>query len=535
MSRSSADLAVLGARIRTLDPARPFATAVAVRDGLIAAVGSDAEVREACDGATEVIDGSGLAVVPGLTDAHIHPLWAMEFASGVEASACADMDEWGVLLRAERERVGPNAIVRTWGLDYHLFAGREIEGRVLEELAGGPAFGVFADLHTYLATPSVLGMADITGPERFPDASEIVCDGDGTPTGLLREFSAFYRLTGALPAVPREAELARVRELLGELNAHGITGAHVMNGSPDDYTFLTELEALDGLTVRMVVPLWVKPEHDDALIDDWLGRRDAAGTLWRGGTAKFFIDGVIETGTAWLDEPDARGDGTAPYWPDPDRFAAVVGRFADAGFQIATHAIGDRAVRFTLDAYRAAGPPVRGRHRIEHLEIMPDTLIDRMGAERVAASMQPLHMQWRTPDGSDAWSSRLGHRRAARAFRTADMLRTGIPLALGSDWPVASYDPRFGMAWAQLRRQPGRRDAPGFEPEQRLTGLQALEGYTTGAATVVGDEDAGGRITPGRRADLTAFASDPVDTPPDDLVDVPVRLTVVGGRVVFRG
>src|SRR3954447_7763253 len=114
MSRTSADLAVLGARIRTLDPDRPFATAVAIRDGLVVAVGSDAEVREACDAATETIDGRGLAVVPGLTDAHIHPLWATEFASGVEASACRGLDDWGALLRAERERVGPDAIMRTW-------------------------------------------------------------------------------------------------------------------------------------------------------------------------------------------------------------------------------------------------------------------------------------------------------------------------------------------------------------------------------------------------------------------------------------
>jgi predicted amidohydrolase YtcJ len=114
------------------------------------------------------------------------------------------------------------------------------------------------------------------------------------------------------------------------------------------------------------------------------------------------------------------------------------------------------------------------------------------------------------------------------------MLRTGALLALGSDWPVAPFDPRYGMAWARLRRRPGRRDDPPFEPDQRLTGLQALEGYTTAAAAVVGEQDLGGRIAPGRRGDLTAFASDPVDTPPDDLVDVPVRLTVVEGRVRYR-
>jgi predicted amidohydrolase YtcJ len=533
MSRTSADLAVVGARIRTLDPERPFATAVAMRDGLVVAVGSDSEVREACGAATETVDGSGLAIVPGLTDSHIHPMWATEFAAGVDASAFEDLEALGAALGAERATAGPDAIVRAWSLDYALFAGQELDGRVLEELAGGPALGVFVDLHTYLATPQVLALAGITGPETFPDASEIVVR-DGRPTGELREFSAYFRLTDRLPAVSREADLARVAQLLGELNAVGLTGAHVMDGSPETFGFLTELEALGGLTVRMVVPLWVKPEHDDAVLEDYLSRRDAAGTLWRGGAAKFFIDGVVETGTAWLEEPDSHGDGTASYWPDPDRYTAAVARFADAGFQCATHAIGDRAVRFVLDAYRAAAPPVRGRHRIEHLETLGDATLDRIATERVAASMQPLHMQWRAPDGSDAWSRRLGHRRVARAYRTGDMLRTGVVLALGSDWPVAPYDPRYGLAWAQLRRRPGRRDDPPFEPEQRLTGLQALEGYTSAAATVVGDQDAGGRIAPGRRADLTAFASDPVDTPPDDLVDVPVRLTVVGGRVVFR-
>jgi predicted amidohydrolase YtcJ len=534
MSRTFADLAVLGARIRTLDPDRPFATAAAIRDGLIVAVGSDAEVREACDAATETIDGRGLAVVPGLTDSHMHPMWATDFAAGVDASRCADRAALAGALRAEREQAGPDGVVRVWSLDYAQFGGEALDGRVLEELAGGPALGVFFDLHTYLATPGVLELAGVTGAEAFPDASEIVVR-DGRTTGELREFSAFFRVADRLPGATREARMARVRELVRELNAAGLTGAHVMDGSPDTFSFLTELEALDGLTLRMIVPLWVKPEHDEDTLADLLGRREATGRLWRGGVAKFFIDGVVETGTAWLEEPDSQGDGTAAFWPEPERYAATVARFADAGFQCATHAVGDRAVRAALDAYRAAGPPVRGRHRIEHLETLGDETLDRIATERVAASMQPLHMQWRQPDGSDDWALRLGPRRASRAFRTQDMLRTGALVPLGSDWPVATYDPRYGMAWARLRRHPGRRDDPPYEPEQRLTGLQALEGYTTAAAAVVGEQEVGGRIAPGRRGDLTAFASDPVDTPADDLVDVPVRLTVVGGRVAFGG
>jgi predicted amidohydrolase YtcJ len=533
MSRASADLAITGARIRTLDPERPTATAVAMRGGEIVAVGSDSEVRAACDGATETIDGSGLAIVPGLTDSHTHPIWATDLAVGVDASRIHHRDDLAAALRAERERVGPDAIVRAWSLDYAHFD--PIDGTDFEQLAGGPAFGVFSDLHTYLATPGVLELAGVTGAEPFPDASEIVVGPDGRPTGELREFSAFFRVADRLPGAGHEARLGRVREVLAELNAAGLTGTHVMDGSPETFDLLREIEATGGLTMRLVVPLWIKPDTSDELQESWLGHIDAHGELWRGGTAKFFIDGVIDTGTAWLEEPDTHGDGTKPFWPDPDRYAAAVARFAGAGFACTTHAVGDRAVRAALDAYRAARPPRRGRHRIEHLETLGDETLDRVAAEGVAASMQPLHMQWRAPDGSDNWAVRLGRRRAGRAFRTGDLLRSGALLPLGSDWPVAPYDPRYGMAWARLRRRPGDRDVQPFEPEQRLTGEQALAGYTTAAAAVVGEDDRSGRIAPGMRADLTAFASDPVDTPPDDLVDVPVRLTVVAGNVVHRG
>jgi hypothetical protein len=536
-SRSAAELAVVGARIRTLDPERPTATAVAIRSGEIVAVGDDAEIRTLCDARTDVIDGAGLAIVPGITDSHLHPMWATEFAVGVDASHHALRSDLAAALRAERERVGPDAVVRAWSVDYAHFSGEDMDGRVLEELAGGPALAVFFDLHTYLATPSVLAMAGVTGDETFDDASEIVVR-DGRPTGELREFSAFFRVADALPGASEEARLRRVAEVLRELNAAGLTGAHVMDGSPEVYGRLRTLEERGDLTMRLVVPLWVKPEHGDEVLEAYLAHRDDRGELWRGGAAKFFADGVIDSGTAWLEEPDTHGDGNEPFWPDPSRYDAAVARFAAAGFQCITHAVGDRAVRAALDAYAkartAGGAPIRGMHRIEHLETLGDETLARLGAEGVAASMQPLHMQWRRADHSDSWAERLGSRRAAQAFRTADMLAAGAAVPLGSDWPVASYDPRVGMAWARLRRHPGRTDEPPFEAEQRLTGVQALEGYTTGAAAVVGESAASGRIAPGMRADLTAFAADPADTGADELVELPVLLTVVGGRVVYR-
>ena len=385
----TADLAVLGARIRTLDPRRPWASALAARDGRITAVGDDAEIRALCGPRTELVDGKGLAVVPGLVDGHLHPIWAADLAQGVDASGCADREALGRALRAERARVGPGEIVRAWSVDYAHFPGEAMDGRVLEELAGGPALAVFFDLHTFLATPEVLALAGVTGPEPFPDASEIVVR-DGRPTGELREFSAFYRVADALPGLTEETRLRRVAAILAELNAVGLTGAHVMDGSPATFGLLRRLEERGNLTMRLVVPLWVKPEYDDDRVEAHLRHRAEAGGLWRGGVAKFFIDGVVETGTAWLEAPDARGQGTKPYWPDPGRYADVVGRFARAGFQCVTHAVGDRAVRAVLDAYRAAGPPAppgRGRHRVEHLETLGDETLARVAAEGVAASM----------------------------------------------------------------------------------------------------------------------------------------------------
>ena len=162
-----------------------------------------------------------------------------------------------------------------------------------------------------------------------------------------------------------------------------------------------------------------------------------------------------------------------------------------------------------------------------------DADLARFPRENVIASMQPLHMQWRQDDFSDSWAARLGPERASRAWRTVDLLRAGVTLALGSDWPVAQNDPRIGMAWARLRRQPGAPDRRTFEPDQRLSGLEALEGYTTGAAAAVGDSALGGRIAPGLRADLTILAEDPVLVDADNLPDLPVRMTIVDGEIVY--
>lgn len=533
---TTADLAVLGAAVRTLDPARPTASAIAIRDGVIVAVGDDAEVRESCDATTTVVDGSGLSIVPGLVDSHLHPIWGSELAVGVDLRGLKDLDAVRDALAAERRRVGDGAWIRGWGLDYAAFAGRPIEAAAIEDaIAGAPTLLLFFDIHTALASPAALRLAGIDGPVAFEDASEVVCR-DGAPTGELREMSAYGAVLEAAPAPTPAAYRRQVAATLRRLAGLGLTGGHVMDGSPETFAILRELEAAGELPLRLVVPLWQTPDVSDERIAEQLPLLHERGRRWRGGVAKLFADGVVDSGTAWLYEPDALGGGRAPFWPDPARYAEVVARFARAGFQCVTHACGDRAVAAALDAYRdAAARPENGApHRIEHLETLTDHDLARLAAEDVVASMQPLHMQWRAGDGSDSWATRLGPERAGRAFRTRDVLDAGARLALGSDWPVAQEDPRLGMAWARLRRTPGQRDAPVFEPDQALDGLEALRGYTDWAAATVGEQARQGRIAPGFVADLSGFADDPVRTPADELPELPIRLTVVDGEVVHR-
>jgi predicted amidohydrolase YtcJ len=283
------------------------------------------------------------------------------------------------------------------------------------------------------------------------------------------------------------------------------------------------------------MPMHQPPSISDEEVERRLPLAREHGRRWRAGTAKFFLDGVLDSGTAWLVDPGPDGANAHPFWPDVGRYAELVRRFTAAGFSAITHAVGDGAVRGALDAYEAAGPPARGKHRVEHIETLMDDDLPRFRALDVAASMQPLHMEGLDdPSTPSSWVDGLSEGRYERGFRTADLVASGAILPLGSDWSVADFDPRVGLAWAQLRRKPGHPDRVPYLPEQALTAEQALRGYTVWAAAVAGDEEVGGRLRAGMRADITALAADPTQVTPDELPDVPVRLTVVDGEIVHR-
>jgi predicted amidohydrolase YtcJ len=251
---------------------------------------------------------------------------------------------------------------------------------------------------------------------------------------------------------------------------------------------------------------------------------------------KFMIDGTVDGGTAWLEQPDRFGESTSPFWPEPEAYVEALRRLASAGVPTVTHAIGDQGVRYVLDALAdLPAEPTRVPHRIEHIETVPSDLVGRFRAQNVTASMQPTHCTlYSKADQSDNWSHRLGNVRARRAWRTRDLREAGARLALGSDWPVAPYDPRGVLADAQLRRPHGHPEEEPIVPRQRLTARMSLEGYTTHAAAAAGLEQVSGRIREGFRADLSCFGLDPLLAPPDEFAQAPVPLTVVDGAVVHR-
>lgn len=532
---SKIDLALVGARVRTLDPERPAAEAVAIAGGEIVAVGSAAEIRE-LGAAVETIDLHGAVVVPGLTDSHIHPLQGALDTRGADLRELSTLDEVREALAAERRRCAPGQWVLGFGLEYGVFQESGIGGELFEDVVeGSPAFLTFMDLHTAVATPRALELAGVTGPRTFTENAEIVCR-DGAPTGELREWAALATVERAMPR-PTDAERYELHAAaLREQAAAGLTGGHAMDGTLTTHDLLRELEANGDLVQRFVVPFTIVPESQP---EDWealLPHRDDGGRRWRAGVAKFFIDGVIDAGTGWLYEPDSEGEGTLPFWPDPSHYRRAVATFARAGFQCATHATGDRGVREALDAYReAAAAPLRGRHRIEHIETLQPRDLPRFAAEGVVASMQAQHMLWCEPDRSDNWSRRLGPERSApgRAFPIRSLLESGAVVALGSDWPVARFDPRLGLSAARLRRSPGKQDRPPYDDEA-IDGIAALAGYTTNAAATVGEEARLGRIRPGFAADLTVFADDPVACDADELPELPVVLTLLDGDIVHR-
>ena len=320
--RSDADGAIVGARIRTLDDARPAASAVAWRDGEIVAVGSDAEIKEFVGPRTHVVDGRSMAVVPGLVDSHIHPFWGTIQTRGVDLRSALTLDEVRARLAGERARCGPDQWVLGHSVGYEPFHDSGIRADAIAEAIGeGPALVSFFDGHTALASPAALELAGVAGARAFDEYAEVVVDPDGRPTGALLEAGAMTLVRRVVPRWTEAETLDAFAATLRAFNRVGLTGAHVMIGDPDLLQVVQTLEARGDLTVRLLMPMHQAPSITDEEVDERLGLVGEHGRLWRAGTAKFFLDGVLESGTAWLVDPGPDGVNGTPFWPDVERYA----------------------------------------------------------------------------------------------------------------------------------------------------------------------------------------------------------------------
>ena len=413
-------------------------------------------------------------------------------------------------------------------------------GLIDDAVSGRPCLLRLFDGHSALASSRALEIAGVTGPRSFDQAAEVVCDGSGRPTGLLLEAAAVDLVARVMPAASFAERKARLAELLRQFSRSGLTGAHVMDCNDDSLELYRALEEESdgGLPLRLRISPWCMPGTGEP---DWrglAGQIGVGGRRWQVAGIKLFVDGTIDNGTAWLFEPDAYGESVAPFWPKPEEYAEAVRYFAGRGIPTSTHAIGDAGVAAVLDAFEslppgtAGNPASPGVHRIEHLETVPDKLVGRFSRSGLIASMQPTHCtHYSRADHSDNWSTRLGTERANNAWRCADLRAAGTVLGLGSDWPIAPFEPLPILADAQLRRRSGRPGEQPIVPGQALTALQALEGYTSHAARAAGEWDVSGSITVGKRADFTVFDVDPLAAAPDELAAARVLATFVDGQV----
>ncbi|MGW4508692.1 amidohydrolase [Streptomyces sp. NPDC004436] len=533
-------LALLSARL--LDPVTGAVlpeTALAVSDGRISALGDDRTIRSLAGASTTVIDLGGAVVTPGLVDGHLHPVTGADLTAGLDLSACADLEQVRAALARGVRELAPGAWLHGWGLDPNAFGDRPVDNGPFEAVLDGvPAFLLLFDAHSAVASRRALELAGVDGPRVFRQASaEVVCDDAGRPTGLLLEDAACELVESVAPRPTRQERLDRLAATLRALAASGLTGAHVMDAGGDSLAFFARLDEAGELPLRLRVAPWCQPGTDAAGVRALIRQQGTGGALWRTEGVKIFMDGTIDNGTAWLERPDCHGESTHAFWPDPDVYTRIVGELHRAGVPTATHAIGDAAVRHVLDSVEraAAGGGPRVRHRVEHIETVPDDTLRRFAELGVIASMQPTHCcDFTRADHTDNWSRRLGEERAARAWRCRDLWDSGATVVLGSDWPIAPYPPLGVMAGARHRR-PGRDlTQPPHGPEQALTALQALQGMTVNPALAAGEEHLAGRIAVGHRADLTVLADDPLTTSATDLPDLPVLLTVLDGRPTHR-
>jgi len=517
-----ADLVLTNGNVLTMNPSKPHAQAIAVKDDKIIKVGTDKEIKTWIGKNTKIINLKEKTVVPGFIDTHAHITGYGKSLKQINLRGVNSIKEMQKKLKKQIQKTpkGQWILGRGWDQD-HLTEKRYPTRWDLDKFSpNNPVVLTRVCGHLCVANSQALETAGITKETKPPPAGQIDKDPKtGEPTGILRE-NAMNLVWKMIPE-PSEEELIEACSLACQKAVEaGLTSVHWLINSPTEMRVIQKLREQNKLPLRVYIVVSVKLLG--RLID--LGLHTGFGdSRIRIGSVKIFSDGSLGARTAALfqpyhDEPTRKG--IMLY--TQKKLNTLVMKAHKADFQLAIHAIGDRAIDMALTALENAlkeAPKKNHRHRIEHASVLNKRLIQRMKKLKVIASVQPHFVV------SDFWvADRVGPTRAGWVYPFKTLIQEGVLTTGGSDCPVEPIDPLLGI-WAAVVRE--------AFPEERITVDDALRLYTVNAAYASFEEDVKGSIDVGKLADLVVLSREPYEVSPNEIRDVKVEMTIVGGKVVY--
>ncbi|HYA96843.1 MAG TPA: amidohydrolase family protein, partial [Methylomirabilota bacterium] len=530
----SAGVAVYrNARIYTNDPAHPWAESLAVRGDAIVAVGTSEEVARAAGPGAAIEDLRGAFVMPGFNDAHTHLGSAGLNMLSVPVSGVGSVEELQERIRKAAAEHKPGEWLVGKGWDQTRWPEKKFPTRQQMDAAApkNPVFLRVVSGHVAIANTLALELAGISKATPNPSGGEIERDASGEPTGMLKEGPAMALVAKKIPPPTPEQRRKGIELVLADLASNGVTSAQD-NSSWEDFLIYRALKNDGKLTARITewLPFAAPLEKLEEM------RRDGGTTdpMLRTGALKFVTDGALGTRTAAMLAPYSDApDTTGILILEPERLRALAIERDKAGFQIAFHAIGDRANRVALDVFEAvrqANGPRDRRDRIEHAQIVAPEDLPRFARLGVIASMQPSHqttdMRWA--------EQRIGPGRVKGAYAWATLEKSGAPLAFGTDYDVEPISPFRGLYACVTRELPEGGPPGGWQPQEKISLEDCVRAYTSGSAYAEFSEGKKGELKAGESADFIVLSDDLTKIPPSQYTKVRVLRTVVAGRTVYQ-
>jgi predicted amidohydrolase YtcJ len=542
-----ATLVLTNGKIYTGVEGQPWAAAVAIRgDSIVAMVSEDpsAQVKSWSGGKTRVIDLHGQFAMPGFNDAHIHLAYAAYQKSEVDLSGAQSLAELQQRIRARLKDFSPGEWIIGPGWDHTLWPIKKFPNRhdIDAISTDHPMFLERTDGHVAVVNSRTLAIAGITRATPDPPGGHIERDAiTGEPTGMLEEDAAMNLVYQRIPPYSEAKRLRAFGLVIDEASQFGVTSVQdnsVMSMPDSDnfgwQNFQVMQRLQQGGKRKVRITEWLPFSFPLERLEEM---RRAGGTtdLWlKTGALKALLDGSLGSRTAAMLAPYSDDAGkTGILRLDPAETTRMAIECDRAGFQIAFHAIGDRANRIALDVFAAvekANEHRDRRDRIEHAQVVAPDDFARYSARGVIASMQPSHLL-----DDERWATdRLGPERVKGAYAWRTMERDGIRLAFGTDYPVESVNPLRGIYACVTRELPGGGPPGGWEPQEKLSMDDCLRAYTAGSAYAEFEETRKGTIAPGMLADIVVFPVDITRIPARDLLTTRVAMTIAGGQVVYE-